>query len=199
VKSRGKLYVTLGIVVTVVMTAAVSMTYARRSSTAASSAGIPGVGAPFTLTTSDGRAVNERSYPGKWLLVYFGFTMCPDACPTALLSIGGALDALGPLAGNVQPLFITIDPAQDTAAVMAEYMKSFDPRITGLVGTPEQVAAVEKNYRVYDAKRDLGRGTVTIDHSSFIYVVNPHGQITSVLTGDLPKHALADELRGMIR
>ena len=156
--------------------------------------GTPGFSGHFVLATTDGRRVTESTYRGKWLLVYFGFTVCPDACPTALLSIGAALESLGPRAAQWQPLFITIDPARDTPAVMAAYLRSFDPRIVGLVGTPRQIAEVERNYRVYEAARAVGGGEVAIDHSSFLYVVGPRGAISKILTGDLPGHALADEL-----
>jgi protein SCO1/2 len=157
------------------------------------------IGGHFALATPDGRAVTDASYRGKWLLIYFGYTFCPDACPTALSSIGTALDRLGPLADKVQPLFITVDPERDTPAVVAGYVKSFDPRIIGLVGTPEQIAAVAKEYRVYYITRSLGDGDYAVDHSSFIYVVNPRGEFVRLLTGDLPGHALADELRQLMQ
>jgi protein SCO1 len=153
------------------------------------------IGGHFTLATPDGRAVTDASYRGKWLLIYFGYTSCPDACPTALSAIGTALDRLGPLADKIQPLFITVDPERDTPVVVADYVKSFDPRIIGLVGTPEQIAAVAKDYRVYYVARSLGSGDYAVDHSSFLYVVNPRGEFVKLLTGDLPGHALADELR----
>jgi protein SCO1 len=162
-------------------------------------AAVPGMKAQFTLTTSSGEPVSERSYRGKWLLVYFGFTICPDACPTALLSIGRTLDALGPLARDIQPLFITIDPERDTRTVMAAYLTSFDPRIVGLVGSPQQIAAAARHYRVYDSTRDLGEGAYAIDHSSFIYVVSPHGQVAKIMTGDLSSHSMTDQLRRLIR
>ena len=165
----------------------------------AAHAGGPQIGGHFELTDTNGRDVTDQTYRGKWLLVYFGFTVCPEVCPTVLLSIGGALDALGPKGRDVQPLFITIDPARDTQAVMAAYMTSFDPRIVGLVGTQAEIDAVSRNYRSYVAMRNLGRGEVAIDHSSYIYVVDPQGKVATILTGDLPGHALADALRDLIR
>jgi protein SCO1 len=198
-KVRFRLYLALGVLVAAAAGAAMMLTYVNRPVTANRSAGVPGIAAQFTLTTSDGRTVSDETYRGKWLLVYFGFTACPEACPTTLLSIGSALDALGPRARDIQPLFITIDPAHDTPKVMARYLTAFDPRIVGLAGTPEQIATASKHYRVYAATRNLGRGEVAVDHSSFIYMVNPRGRVANILTGDLPGHALADELRRLIR
>jgi len=157
------------------------------------------VGGRFTLTTPDGRVVTDRSFPGKWLIVYFGYTFCPDACPTALNDISTALEQLGPVADSVQPLFITVDPERDTAQVLADYVGSFDPRFIGLRGTPEQTAAAAEQYRVYDAVRQLGQGEYAVDHSSFIYVMHPKGELAKIHTGDLPGHQLADDLRQLIR
>jgi len=157
------------------------------------------VGGPFTLTTPDGRVVTDRSLRGKWLIIYFGYTFCPDACPTALNDISIALEQLGPLADKVQPLFITLDPERDTAQVMADYVGSFDPRFIGLRGTPEETAAVADEYRVYYAVRQLGHGEYALDHSSFIYVMNPEGEFAKILTGDLPGHQMADDLRQLIK
>jgi protein SCO1/2 len=157
------------------------------------------IGTRFDLTTPDGRRVTDESYRGKWLLVYFGYTSCPDVCPTTINEIAGALNGLGPLADRVQPLFITLDPERDTASVMTQYPKAFDARIIGLLGTLQQTAAAAKEYHVYYAVQDLGNDEHVIDHSSFIYVVNPRGGLAKLLTGDLPGHQLADELRQLMR
>jgi protein SCO1/2 len=159
---------------------------------------LPGIGGHFRLMTSDGGSATDRSFPGKWLLVYYGYTFCPDACPTALNAIGNALDELGPLAAGVQPIFITVDPERDTPQVVADYVKAFDPRIVGLSGTPEQIAAAAKEFRVYYKVRSLGHDEYAIDHSSFIYIINPRGQIVELLTGNLPGHTIAEELGRLI-
>jgi protein SCO1 len=159
---------------------------------------LPGIGGHFRLTTSAGGAVTDRSFPGKWLLVYFGYTFCPDACPTALNALATALDELGPLAAGVQPIFITVDPERDTAQVVADYVKAFDPRIVGLTGAPEQIAAAAKEFRVYYKVRPLGNNEYAIDHSSFIYVMNPRGQVVELLTGNVPGHSMAQELRRLM-
>ncbi|HXY98576.1 MAG TPA: SCO family protein [Stellaceae bacterium] len=164
----------------------------------AQNAAPPLFGGHFALSTADGRSVSDQSYRGKWLLVYFGYTYCPDACPTALTAISSALERLGPLADKFQPLFITVDPQRDTPEVLTAYIKSFDPRIIPLVGTPEQIAAAAKAYHVYYAVRNFGGGAYAIDHSSFIYIVDPNGRFARLLTGDVPGHQLADELRRLL-
>jgi protein SCO1 len=161
-------------------------------------AAVPGISGHFMLKTPEGRALTDRSFPGKWLLVYFGYTFCPDACPTALNALGNALDELGPLAAKVQPIFITVDPERDTPQVIADYVRAFDPRIVGLSGTPEQIAAAAKEFRVYYEVRPLGSDEYAIDHSSFIYVINPQGHVVELLTGNLPGHSVAEELRRLI-
>jgi protein SCO1 len=164
---------------------------------ATSSLGIDG---HFTLMTPDGSTVTDQSFRGKWLVIYFGYTFCPDLCPTALSDISVALQQLGPMADKVQPLFITVDPERDSPQVVADYVGSFDRRLIGLRGTPEQTAAVAAAYRVYYAPRKLGfNGDYVVDHSSFIYVINPRGQFVKLLTGDFPGHPMADELRQLIQ
>ena len=135
------------------------------------------------LKTPEGGTLTDRSFPGKWLLVYFGYTFCPDACPTALNALGNALDELGPIAAKVQPIFITVDPERDTPQVIADYVKAFDPSIVGLSGTPEQIAAAAKEFRVYYEVRPLGNDEYAIDHSSFMYVINSQCQVVELLTG----------------
>jgi len=153
----------------------------------------------FALSTLDGRAVTDADYRGKWLLIYFGYTFCPDVCPTTLTQIGGALDALGPQAKEFQPIFITVDPARDKPPVLREYMKSFDPRIVALTGEPDDIETSAKSFHVYYRPRSLGNGQYTVDHSSYIYVMNPKGKFVELLTGDLPGHPLADDLRKLVK
>lgn len=155
------------------------------------------LGGPFTLTASDGRTVTDETYRGKWLLIYFGYTSCPDACPTALNSMGVALDRLGGEAASLQPVFISVDPKRDTQAALAEYLKSFDPRIAALTGTDEQIAAVVRAYRVYVSAHE-GRDYL-VDHSNFFYVVNPDGKFVNVVTGSASGEELADKLRHMMK
>src|SRR5216684_7209762 len=140
-----------------------------------------GIGGPFTLTASDGRTVTDQTYRGKWLLIYFGYTSCPDACPTALNNMGVALDRLGADAASLQPVFITVDPKRDTADALAEYLKSFDPHIVALTGTDEQIAAVIKEYHVYAEVQPGGSKDYLVNHSNLFYLINPDGKFVSVV------------------
>ena len=174
---------------------AVALNHASRLSAAPP---LPQIGGHFALSTADGRHVTDRTFRGKWLLVYFGYTSCPDVCPTTLSSMALALEKLGPLADKVQPVFITVDPAHDTAQIVGEYVKDFDPRFIGLVGSPQEIATAAHDFHVYYAVRQLGNHEYVIDHSSFIYVIDPNGAFVRLLTGDLPGHQLADALRQLL-
>ena len=156
------------------------------------------IGGPFMLSTSDGKTVTDRTYRGKWLLVYFGYTSCPNSCPTMLLDIAAALKQLGPDAGRVQPLFITIDPQRDTAAVMQQYTQSFDPRIVGLSGTAQQIATVAQEYGAYYVRRASGAGATdyVMDHSTYLYVMDPEGKFVRAFQGD---DASAEAISGALR
>jgi protein SCO1/2 len=158
------------------------------------------IGGPFTLTSPDGTTVTDQTYRGKWLLVYFGFTSCPDSCPTALLEISAALEKLGPDADKLQPLFITVDPRRDTPAVMGNYTQSFDPRIVGLTGTPQQIAAVAQEYGVYYAPRKSGPGAEDyfMDHGTYLYLMDPEGKFVRGLDADTPGERIADAVRGAV-
>jgi len=141
------------------------------------------IGGPFRLTAEDGRTVTDATYRGKWLLVYFGYTHCPDICPTTLAEVAATLDRLGPLAAAVQPLFITIDPERDSTEAMAAYVKAFDSRIVGLTGTAAEIAAAAKAYRVYYAKRaptGAAQDDYAMDHSAFVYVMDPNGRYVTL-------------------
>ena len=141
------------------------------------------IGGPFVLVAPDGRTVTDADFRGKWMLVYFGYTQCPDACPTALTSIAAALDMLKTRRDAVAPIFITVDPARDTPAVMGHYVALFDRQITGLTGTQAQIDRVTHEYRVYAARHPARDGGYTMDHSSIIYLMNPQGRFDSVLDG----------------
>ena len=170
--------------------------------TGASAAVVPpsvAIGGPFTLTAADGATVTDQSYRGKWLLVYFGYTFCPDACPTALTNISAALQQLGPLADRVQPLFITVDPHRDTPKVMADYVKAFDHRIVGLTGSTAAIEAVTKEYGVYVApQKSEGSDDYLVDHSSFIYLMNPDGKFVATLSGAATGAQLAARLQTLL-
>src|ERR1700746_718397 len=128
------------------------------------------IGGPFQLVDQNGKTVTEADLRGKWSLIYFGYTHCPDACPTALNDISIALSDLGAKRDAVRPVFITVDPERDTPEALKSYVMSFDAPILALTGTPEQVAKAAKGYRVYYAKHPEAGGDYSMDHSSVIYV-----------------------------
>lgn len=154
------------------------------------------IGGPFTLTSGNGKTVTSNDLRGKFLLVYFGYTFCPDVCPTTLSDVAQALDKLGPTADRVQPLFITIDPARDTQPVIRQYTAAFTPRLEGLTGSAEQIAAVAKEYRVYYAPHRTGPNPddYTMDHSSVLYVMGPNGKFVGVIRADEGPDAIARDL-----
>ena len=143
--------------------------------------------------------MTDRNFPGKWMLLYFGYTFCPDACPTALNTIAEALDELGPLAERIQPIFVTVDPERDTPSVLAQYVKTFHPRLIGLTGSAEQIGAAAKDFHVFYQTRQLGNGEYAIDHSSYVYVIDPDGRVVELITGNLPGHPVAAELKRLIQ
>jgi protein SCO1/2 len=157
---------------------------------------IAAIGGPFTLTNGAGKTVTDRDFRGKYMLVYFGYTFCPDVCPTTLNDVAQALDKLGPKANRLQPLFITVDPARDTPKVMRAYTAAFTPRLEGLTGTAAQIAAVAKEYRVYYARHQTGPnpGDYTMDHSSILYLMNPKGQFVGVISASEGPDAMAHDL-----
>jgi protein SCO1/2 len=158
------------------------------------------IGGPFTLSTPDGAAVTDQTYRGKWMLVYFGYTSCPNSCPTMLLDVATALKKLGPEAAQIQPLFITVDPQHDTPQVMQQYTQSFDPRIVGLTGTPQQIAAAAKQYGAYYVRHRTGPGAddYVMDHSTYLYVMDPQGKFVRAFETDATGDRIADTLRELI-
>ena len=153
-----------------------------------------GASVRFTLTAADGRSVTEQTYRGKWLIVFFGYTFCPDVCPTTLLEIAGALAKLGPRAETVQGLFVTIDPKRDTPEILGAYVKSFDPRIAGLTGTTAQIAVAAKSFNMFYERRDPDDGDYVYDHTTLIYLVDPDGRFVKALAGDAGAQQIAEAL-----
>jgi protein SCO1/2 len=148
--------------------------------TAGTVAGVP-IGGSFTLTNQRGETVSDENFRGRFMLVFFGFTHCPDICPTELAKFGQVLDVLGPAANTVQPIFITIDPERDTPEALARHLSLFDERIIGLTGTEQQIAEVTKKYRVYYAKAPSESASdYLMDHSSFAYLMAPDGSFVDV-------------------
>lgn len=154
------------------------------------------IGGPFTLVDHTGSTVTEQDFRGKWMLVYFGYTFCPDVCPTELGAMAAALDILGDDGAQVVPVLISIDPARDTPEVLAEYVPLFHERLVGLTGTEEQVRAAAKAYRVFYRRfEDPNFESYLMDHSSFVYLVDPEGEVVAMFRyGTEP-----DEMARLIR
>jgi protein SCO1/2 len=135
------------------------------------------IGGSFTLIDHTGKPRTDADFRGKLMLVYFGFSFCPDVCPTDLMAIGQAVDKLGPAGDAVQPLFITVDPDRDTPAHLADYVPSFHSRLVGLTGDAAQIRDVARLYRVFYAKVAIeGAAEYTVDHSGFIYLMDRDGK-----------------------
>lgn len=156
------------------------------------------IGGPFSLVASNGEAVTERDLLGKWTLIYFGYTFCPDACPTALSDMSVAMQKLGATAARIQPIFITVDPKRDTQPVLTAYLMSFDPRIEGLTGSVTQTAAAAAAYHVYVQPHEDGTEDYLVDHSAYIYVMDPQGRFVDVVDGATPGDQLADSVQKMM-
>src|SRR5262249_39394385 len=137
------------------------------------------IGGPFRLTDQNGGAVTEQDFKGKTFLVFFGFTHCPEGCPTVLYEISQILEKLGKDADRPAALFITLDPERDTPESMKEYLASFDPHIRGLTGDAAALAAVAKAYRVYYKKVPLAGGDYTMDHTAIVYLMDNEGRFIS--------------------
>jgi protein SCO1 len=154
------------------------------------------VGGPFSLIDGDGKPVTDKTWRGKYMLVYFGYTFCPDVCPTTLSAVADALDKLGSKADSIAPLFITVDPKRDTAPVVKQYAAAFGPRIVGLTGSPEQIAEAAKAYRVYYAEHRTGTGPddYSMDHSSVLYLMGPDGRFIAPMRADQTGPELAAAL-----
>lgn len=158
------------------------------------------LGGPFSLVDHTGRSVTERDFAGRLLLVYFGFTYCPDVCPTELGTIAAAIDAMGAAGERVTPVFVTIDPERDTPAAMADYVARFHPRMVGLTGSAEQVAQAARAFRVYYAKvRPRDAGDYLMDHSSFIYLVGPDGRVRALFRPETAPEAIASSVSAQLR
>jgi protein SCO1/2 len=136
------------------------------------------IGGAFTLTDQNGNLVHESDFRGRVMMVFFGFTSCPDICPVAVASMSKAMEILGSKADQVAPIFISVDPERDTPSVLKTYLAPFDKRFVGLTGTPDQIKEVSDLYKAYLAKKDIAPkdGTYTVDHSAYIYLMGKDGK-----------------------
>jgi cytochrome oxidase Cu insertion factor (SCO1/SenC/PrrC family) len=153
------------------------------------------IGGPFTLTDHTGRLRSDSEFRGKLMIVYFGYTFCPDVCPTDLQAITQALNALGPLAAEVQPIFITIDPERDSK-VLADYVSAFHPSLIGLTGSPAEIRKVANSYKAfYTRVSDERTGEYSIDHSGVIYLMGRNGEYLGFMPPQTGPERLTDILR----
>jgi protein SCO1/2 len=156
------------------------------------------IGGPFHLVDQNGKPFGDSDLKGKWHLVFFGYTHCPDACPTALNEMSLALDRLGKERDDVGIVLITVDPERDTPEALKSYVASFDAPIVALTGTAEEVAQAAKAYRVYYAKHPRGDGDYDMDHSAVIYVMDPQGRFAATFTPDSTAEAIAQRLKKLL-
>ncbi|MCB9988167.1 MAG: SCO family protein [Rhodospirillales bacterium] len=156
-------------------------------------------GGPFTLIDHNGKAVTDASYKAPYKLVFFGFTSCEAICPGELKKMALVLEALGPLADDIQPLFITVDPDTDTPETMKNYVEMFNPRIVGLTGTSEQLRTVHEEYKVYSAKvENKVSGGHTMDHSSYTYLIGPDNKLTALFNMQTGPQEMTDEIKKIL-
>jgi len=154
---------------------------------------VSSIGGPFQLTDQTGATVTDKSLQGKPTLMFFGFTHCPDICPTSLFEMSEVLRAMGPDAGRINAYFVSVDPERDTQPVMKDYLQSFDPHLKGLTGSPEAVAKVVKEYRVYAKKIPLKDGDYTMDHTAAVYLLDREGRFVAPFNlKQTPQQAAAD-------
>ena len=156
------------------------------------------VGGPFRLTGQDGKSVTDQDFRGRYMLIYFGYSFCPDVCPTTLAVMAQALEKLGDRSQRITPILITIDPERDTPKVLEDYVKAFGPSFVGLTGSADEIKAVEKKYRVYAVKKPLEGGNYGMDHSSVIYLMGPDGKLVSFYDEAISPDDLAKDLRAKI-
>jgi protein SCO1/2 len=153
------------------------------------------VGGPFSLIDGAGKTVTDQDMKGRPFLVFFGFTHCPEVCPTTLFEVSEVLRKLGPDADKAAALFITVDPERDTPAVMKDYLANFDPHLRGLTGNREQIDPVLRSYRVYSKKVPLDGGDYTMDHTALVYLMDKEGKFVAPFNVKRSAEVAAADLR----
>ncbi len=162
------------------------------------------IGGAFTLTDQNGRTVTERNFAGKYRIMYFGYTFCPDVCPTDVQAIGAAVKKLETsdptLAAKIVPIFVTVDPARDTPAVLKQFVSAFHPRMVGLTGTDAQIAQIKTEYAVYSSKGDASPGGgYLVNHSRQAYLMSPDGKPLALLPQEQGPDAVVTEIKRWAR
>lgn len=158
------------------------------------------VGGPFSLLDQTGKRVTDQDFRGRYMLIFFGYTFCPDVCPLELQAISEAIDALPPrVAARIQPIFITVDPARDSVPVMADYVKHFTPSLIGLTGTADEIKAAARAYRVYYQKAADGQDAdYLMDHSAIIFLMGPKGDYVSHFSAGVSGATMAAKLQELV-
>jgi len=153
------------------------------------------IGGPFKLTDQDGKPITDADLKGRPFLIFFGYTHCPDICPTTLFEISEVLRAMGPDADRTAALFITVDPERDTPAALKDYLSNFDPHLRGATGAPQTLRAVEKQYHVFAQKVPTGNGDYSMDHSAVVYLMDKSGRFVAPFNLKRTPEAAAADLK----
>jgi len=190
--------VILALLVVAVISGALVLNFARPVRDLPSVSSSISIGGAFTLVDHDGRTVTDADYRGRYTLIFFGYTYCPDVCPTTMQNISDAMDLLGASADQVQPLFVSVDPERDTAEVLKSFVGNFHPRMIGLTGSAEQLAAVAKAYKVYFQKvqeEGAADDEYLMNHSSIVYLMDPDGEFVAHFTHGTTSDDMAAGIR----
>ncbi|MEM7429701.1 MAG: SCO family protein [Pseudomonadota bacterium] len=156
-------------------------------------------GGPFELVSNENKAINQSAFKGKFALVYFGYSFCPDVCPTGLQNVAAGIDKAGAKADGVVPVFVTVDPERDTPDQLKQYVDLFHPRMVGLTGSEAQIKDVAKKFRVYYAlRKDLDKEDYPVDHSSFTYLMDPDWKLIAVFRHNATPKNIADVLKQIL-
>jgi cytochrome oxidase Cu insertion factor (SCO1/SenC/PrrC family) len=198
--TRQKLIFALLILITAAITGLGALWLTRSLPEGSIGSGTALVGGPFSLIDQNGKRVTDQDFRGKYMLIFFGYTYCPDVCPSELQVMSAALDELGPEADKIQPIFITIDPARDTPETLKVYVSNFHPRLIGLTGSEADIALVAKAYRVYyaKAKGTEDKADYLMDHGTILYLMGPDGKFVKHFTYGTEAKGLAEALRQAI-
>jgi cytochrome oxidase Cu insertion factor (SCO1/SenC/PrrC family) len=192
---RGVLIFAVG---AVLLAGALGLQYALKSGGPLESAGAASIGGDFTLVDQNGEKRTAADFRGRLMLVYFGFTYCPDVCPTELQTMSEAIDLLGEKGDAVQPVFISVDPERDTPEQLRPYADSFHPRLVALTGSPEQVAQAARAYKVYYNKREQKDGPYLVDHSSFVFLMGRDGKYVMHFSPAATPEQMASAIRSRL-
>jgi protein SCO1 len=195
-RARLIVFVVAGFLIGAIVGGAVLLVATPQGGQPVQSSGAALIGGPFSLVGADGKPVTDRDFRGRYMLILFGFTHCPDICPAELQVIAQALEQLGDKAKKVVPIFITLDPERDTPDAMANYVKSFGPNFVGLTGSPEAIAAAAKAYRVAYSKVENkdSTGDYSVDHSALAYLMDPEGRYVTHFSYGLSADQMAEKL-----